>query len=362
MTTAWTHRIYKEGDEQNIFDLVKAVWGEQVPDKEQWIKGWKWMFTENPAGSPIIWLAEHDGKLVGEYPLVMADMKIGNKIVKVAQIADTMTHPEYRRQGIAFTLGREALTQLRRQGAYLAFGFPTDDAYPLHIKSGWLDICAVPVMLKPLNLRNVLKEYLTRNMLLLGIPYIIAKLTLKTIFRAKKIPKNNRLIINRISYFDDRFNDFWEQISNDYNIIMVRNKNYLNWRYVDVPNMEYTIYVAEKDDEVCGYMVLSRKYQHQLIFGQILDIIAIDPQHQQNVVQCLISKAVEHFEREKVDAVFSRIVTGRYFHSFLKTSFVPYIWSKNRFIIYNASPYLSVELLKNPKNWFIQLGDLPMVY
>lgn len=360
MKTGWSSRTYEEGDEQNIFDLVRAVWGDQVPEKEQWIKGWKWMFADNPAGSSIIWLAEHDGKIIGEYPLVMADMKIGDKIVKTGQIADTMTNPEYRRQGIAFTLGREALSQLRGQGAYIAFGFPTAEAYPLHIKTGWLDICAVQTMFKPLNLRNLLGEYFTCNMLLLGSLSAVTKLLLKTVFRAKNPPKVEGLTIAKLSYFDDRFNDFWEQISNDYNIIVVRNKSYLNWRYVDVPNAKYTIYVAEKDNKVCGYMVLEHRYLHRLMVGHILDIIA--PQHQQNVVQCLISKALEHFEQEKADVVISEIVANRYRKEFLKNGFVPYPRSKNCFIAYNASPDIPDEFLKNPKNWFIQLGDLPMVY
>jgi len=360
MTTARSHRIYKQGDEQNIYDLAKAVWGEQVPEKEQWIKGWKWMFTDNPAGNSIIWLAEHDGKLIGEYPLVMADMKIGNKIVKAAQIADTMTHPEYRRQGIAFTLGREALSQLRRQGAYLAFGFPTAEAYPLHIKSGYLDICAVQTLFKPLNLRNLLEEYLTHNKPLIGSLSAVAKLALKTIFRAQKPPKVEGLTITQLLQFDDRFNDFWKLISNDYNISIVRDKRYLNWRYMNMPNAKYTVYVAEKDNEVCGYIVLDYKCQRQLFLGRILDIIA--PRDQQNVIQHLISKAVEHFEQEKVDAITTGIVAHRYYHSFLKVGFIPSIRSKSRFIAYNASTYLSDDYLKDSNNWFIQLGDLPMVY
>jgi hypothetical protein len=36
----------------------------------------------------------------------------------------------------------------------------------------------------------------------------------------------------------------------------VRDKEYLNWRYVDVPDVDYTIYLAEEGEEICGYIVL----------------------------------------------------------------------------------------------------------
>lgn len=361
MKAMWSTRTYKEGDEQGIFDLVKAVWGEKVPDKERWIRGWKWMFADNPTGASILWLAEHDGKLVGQYPLVMGNMKVGEEIVMGAQIADTMTHPEYRRQGIAFILGEKALSQLRKEGRSCVIGFPTTQAYKLHMKSGWIDICAFQIMVKPLNLKNILRIHLPANKFLLTILTGVGNFILKTLFRTKKSTKVDGLTITSISHFDDRFDDFWKKISNDYDIIIVRNKKYLNWRYVDVPNADYSIYIAERKGDICGYVVLGRYKRGDLMFGCIYDIIA--PSNQEDVLHCLISKAVDHFREEKVDAVFTEMIIPKIYRKiFFKNGFIPYFLSKSRFIVYNASPNISQTFLKNPKNWFVQLGDLPMVY
>ena len=49
MEKAWSIRAYKDSDEDQIFELVKAVGGEDIPGKEQWMKGWKWLFVDNPA-------------------------------------------------------------------------------------------------------------------------------------------------------------------------------------------------------------------------------------------------------------------------------------------------------------------------
>lgn len=362
MDIVWSYRRYMAGDEDQLFVLFRVVWGWKlgIPEKNQWIKGWQWMFINNPAGTSIMWLAEHNDKLIGEYPLVMVDMKVGNKLAKAGQIADTMTHPQYRRLGIAFALGNESLSEMKEQNALLAFGFPTAEAYPLHRKSGWVDVCDIKTMIKPLNLKNMLEGYLTHNKLLISIFSKLGELPLKITFKARKSPSIDGLTITEVFRFDDRFDGFWEQISKDYNIIVARTKKYLNWRYIDVPNANYTIYMAEKNKKIYGYMVLDYKYHNGLAFGRILDIIA--PVNQQIIIYYLISKAVEHFEQKRMDAIYSSIICNRYLNVFLKCGFIPYPKSKNRFIAYKASSDISDVYITNPKNWFIQLGDLPMIF
>ena len=356
------HRLYAQGDEDQIFELVKAVWGSklEIPKKNYWNEGWQWMYTCNPAGKPIIWLAEQNGRLVGEYPLIMVDIKVGDRLVKAGQIVDTMTHPQYRRQKIAFSLGSKSLSQLREQKALIAFGFPNAEAYPFHMKQGWIDVCAIQSMIKPLNLKNILIGYFNLDNTVANILSKLGELLLKLIFRARTPPEIDGLTISKISRFDDRFIEFWEMISKDYKIIVSRNKNYLNWRYIDAPNAMYTVYMAMINKKICGYMVLEEKHHKELNFGRILDVVA--PLDQKVVVQHLISKAVEHFERKEVDVISSSLVCNRYRDCFLKMGFIPYPKSKSRFIAHKISSDISDEYLKESNNWFIQSGDLVMVF
>ncbi|HJH27790.1 MAG TPA: hypothetical protein C5S37_13740 [Methanophagales archaeon] len=361
MNQTWSVRAYKEDGEDEIFELTKAVWEEQVPERERWIKGWHWMHIDNPAGISRIWLAEHDGKLVGQYPVIMENMKVDGEVVKTAQLVDTMTHPKYRRRGIAFTLGKKALSKVENGGIHLIYCFPTQQVYPLHIKSGWLDVCAFQVMFKPLNLKNILQKYFIRNRLLLNILTASGNLIIKALFRSKKVPDEDTLKVRKISHFDDRINEFWNTMSIDYNIIRIRDKKYLNWRYVDAPNADYIIYVAEEGGRICGYIILGCKDASGLLFGYIYDVIA--PTSREDIIQCLIAKATEYFMDAKVDAISSQMVPNKIYHkALLKNGFIPRFRSKGRFIAYNASTKLSDAFLKNPKNWFIQLGDLPLVY
>jgi GNAT superfamily N-acetyltransferase len=361
MRSKWLLRSYQEGDEEKIFELVKAMQGERVPEKERWLKGWKWMFVDNPDNASIIWLAEHDGKIVGQYPAIIETLKVGDKVMKGAQLIDTMTHPQYRHRGIFSTLGDKALTELENGETHLVYCFPTQQVYPLHIKSGWLDICAFRVMIKPLNLKKFLQKYFIRNRFLLDIFTVGGNLIIKAFFRSKKVPEGDMSKVREIARFDDRINGFWNTVSKDYSIIRIRDKKYLNWRYVDAPNADYTIYIAEEDDKISGYIVLGCRNENSLMWGHIEDIIALTGRS--DIIQCLIAKAIEYFRDAKVDAIFSKMIANEVYRKrFLRNGFIPHFRFKGRFITYNASTELSGEYLKNPDNWFIQQGDLPGVY
>ena len=85
MKRKWSIRAYKEGDEGGIFELDKAVHPSAASDMEQWLKWWRWMYKDNPAGTGKIWLAEDDGKIVGQYAIVPVKVKIGNKVILSSQ-------------------------------------------------------------------------------------------------------------------------------------------------------------------------------------------------------------------------------------------------------------------------------------
>jgi hypothetical protein len=140
----------------------------------------------------------------------------------------------------------------------------------------------------------------------------------------------------------------------------VRDKEYLNWRYCDVPDVDYTIYLAEKNKEICGYIVLRSVKVPEvrgLLLGCIFDILALPDQD--DVIHCLISRAIEYFEKEKVDAIGCKMIVNKRFqkvfrkHGFIYSSFIKY----GHFCVYSTHQKISETYLKDMSSWFIQLGD-----
>ena len=118
MKHEWSIRPYIDGDEERIFELYQAVYPEQEYDMKRWMMNWRWMHKDNPAGVSKIWLAEHGSKIVGHSAIIPVVMKIGTEVITGFQSVDTMTHPDYRRQGIYETLAKNVYAEFEKEGVY----------------------------------------------------------------------------------------------------------------------------------------------------------------------------------------------------------------------------------------------------
>ena len=365
MKRKWSTRSYEKGDENGIFELMKVVPEYPEKEKEKWMRWWNWKYMDNPAGVSGIWVADHDGKIVGSRSTILVKMKISGEPVMGSQNTDLLTHPDYRRQGIFSALEKKSFSQLKADGICITYSFPGPMSYPGYMKSGsFFDTHALKTMIRPFNLENILKRRI-ENKFLLKIYTVMGYLFINTFYRAKKTPEVDDLTITKISSFDDRINDFWKKTSNDYEIIVVRDKEYLNWRYVNIPDVVYTIYLAEEGEEICGYMVLKCVKEESLASGYIIDIIA--PLDRPEIIHSLLSKAIKYFEEERVDVIFCKMIADKIFYNifrkngFISTHFISFISKRFRIgskhIVRINSSKISETYLKNAKNWFVQLGD-----
>lgn len=357
MAREWSIRAYADGDEERIFDLFRAVYPDRGWSLEYWRRSWCWIYKENPAaaGKIWIWLAEHEGRIVGQYAVIPVAMSIAGKNVLGAQSVDTMTHPDYRRQGIFETLARKVYEQAHTDGIHIVYGFPNQSSYPGFVeKLNWFDITTVQIMFKPLNWENALKPKID-NRFLLKLTAIGGSILQKVVYRTQKTPIIKDLAITQTSSFDERVNRFWDKVSQRYPIMVVRDKDYLNWRYVTVPDASYLIYVAEIAGEICGYIVLRYVQEEGVKVSTIFDILA----QSEGIAQCLISKAVEHSMQAKADILYYSFWANKPFiRALRRNGFIFRPFTKGRHLCaYSSSPYISKKFLMEPQNWFFQQGD-----
>ncbi|MGA8849159.1 MAG: GNAT family N-acetyltransferase [Dehalococcoidia bacterium] len=356
MKRKWSMRAYKEGDEEGILELWKAVYPEREYDREKWLRWWQWMYKDNPAGPGRIWLAEHDSKIVGQYAIVPVKVKIANKTILGSQSLDTMTHPDYRHQKIFETLAIKVYNEAEEDGIHIVYGFPGQFSYPGFIKKlNWFDVAAMKVMFKPLNWRNAIKlkiknEFL-QVVLAMGASWVFTKVFLGT----RRPPFIESLNIKQVISFDDRINDLWAKISNQYHIMIVRDKDYLNWRY-NAPGANYSIFIAEKVGEICGYLVLENKLQGGIKVSHIFDLTA----QSEEIMRCLVSKSIDDCQQKKVDLIVYRLRANKTYQRILRRSgFISLPFLKGgRLCAYVSSEFTSFkESVRNSQNWLVQLGD-----
>lgn len=350
----WFTRAYREGDEEGIFDLWKAVYPENPRDRQQWLRWWQWMYRANPMGMGVICVAEHDGRIVGHAAEVPLAMKVGAENVVVGLGIDAMTHPEYRRQGMYLEVvkARRALGEAR--GIRATYAFPNRFSYPGQTNElGAFDIATMQKVIRPLNWRNAVRTQ-TRNRLVVAISPVLGAFLDMTFFRPGKAPSGKGLNIVQVPRFDERIDSLWQRASSQHQVLVARNRDYLNWRYVAVPDADYLICVAEREEVIAGYLVVSRKHLDRARIGVILDVFA----ESEDVARYLIGDVVTRCRQEKLDLLYGARMAGTTLaRAFRRDGFLPLPFMKAiRVTGRSVSPGIAAQL-QDPKNWFLQIGD-----
>lgn len=360
MTRQWYPREYKEGDEKDILDLYQLVFGTQMSTEH-----WVWEYKRSTAGEAVIIVAESDDGIVGQYALSPRLMKIGDSVAKGSLSFDTMVHPNYRGQGMFITLAEEAYELATRRGIHFIYGFPNANSHHGFVKKlGWADFDnkGIPLWIKPLNLENILKKRFVNNKLLAGLGGKAGNIVVRVLYRSTgNTPAGS---ITEISSFDRRFDSFWSEVSRDLGIMVVRDKGYLAWRYMEKPGSDYSVLIAEDGKDLLGYVVLKCMEDFGLQIGFIVDILTI-PQ-EAKVPLSLISAAVSYFESRKMDIVSClSLPNARYSRSLKRAGFIrapSRLLPQDMYLgVRRFSSRYPVTFLTDPKNWFISWGDHDVV-
>jgi len=364
MPKSWSVRMYKEGDKLGILELMKLAGIERTA------KDWSWEYENNPFNN-YIGVAEQRGQIIGHMALIPMCMKVGEDTLMGSQAVDLVVHPDFRRQGIFLDLGRTLMEKAGKMNVDTTYGFPNTPAQAGHLKYGWFNVCQVPIMIKPINIdkvvgllkRHSIIRFLSKYKLSRDITANILNIALSTytfffrIFNPIGGNDNLNITLRTIESFDVRFDDFWKKVSKEYEIIVVRNKQYINWRYLEKPNAKYIILSAEKNNEIMGYIILRIRNEKNLKFGYIADILGFHDSKM--VLHSLILKALAHFKKENVDAIFcwmlNNLSGGIYYKTLRYNGFFPV--SSIPLIARTNSSRIPRKFLEEPSKWYVTMGD-----
>jgi len=299
-------RPYRPGDEERIVELLNLIFNGWPPFDLNCspLDYWKWKYPDNQEGM-LITVAEADGRIIGCAHGTNRKAKIGREIVLCGFGADVGLHPDFRGRGVFAEMDKEQLRARLTRPAYMTYTITT---VPTVIKKGG-PAFPQPV-LHMIRVRDIDKHL---AMTPLQHPRI-----LKTGFLALSLLRkgtrssaasDKQVHIRRVDAFDERMDDFWDNVKNAYSFILQRTTNYLNWRYCDRRAGDFTVKIAEKDGKIAGFSVLrinrrNRDYPE----GYLVDLLALPGERE--VENALMADAVEFFEQESVNIVHACAVKG----------------------------------------------------
>jgi hypothetical protein len=167
------------------------------------------------------------------------------------------------------------------------------------------------------------------------------------------------LDISFVDSLDDRFDVFWEQVSQGYDLKIVTDKKYLNWRYCDPRSGPFKILLAEDSKDVVGYLVLRiNRIREDYCVGSIVDMMSFDDRT--DVIESLLEVAVSFFDDNNVNIIDYLAIKGYKFDNCLmKYGFLD---NRRKYYIYyfllQEIDYLQKVGSSNPNRIHFCLGDL----
>lgn len=320
MKNSWICRDHQDGDEYQLLTLYK-----EVNNKEMTLDHWKWKFTESPSGKAVIKLMFDGDKLIGHYAAIPMNMQVKNKLVKAVLSVNTMTHPDYRGYGIFAYLGKETYRVCEQKGFKFVYGFPNNNIYQSRIKKlGWKGYGKMSILTKDLESEAA------------------------SIYSAKKVYE--------VYEFDTRVNLLWEKVKNSYPVIVIRTKEFLNWRFTNHPTVKYPTFIfQDSSDEVLGYLVLKIYTRGDEKKGHIVDLLCIN---ETDIVKSFLSYSYNYFVEKGIKNISCWASKGSFYAQVLK---------QEGFIEQEFETYFGVrvldeknKLLRNVEqldNWHLMMGD-----
>jgi len=239
----FTTRAYRDGDEQAILDLFARAF----PHAPRTRAHFDWKYRENLFGNGRISLTfDEEERLVAHYAGYAVPFRISGRDVLAHQIGDTMTDVSIRHVGRGPTsiLGRTALHFYENfcegQVAF-NYGFNVSNIHKFSLRFLRAD-------------RVEAVTYRVRE-------------PLKRLSRLQRWFSGYEIDVVRS--VDEEWDELFARVEKDYEFLVRRDARYVRWRYLDVPDQQYTLVAIRKRKKLIGWIVF-RIREDRFLWGDAL--------------------------------------------------------------------------------------------
>jgi hypothetical protein len=233
----------------------------------------EWKIETNPFGFSRSYLRFRVGRAAAHCSITAKPMN-GAQLrgVRLAELGDTHTHPDFQRQGHFGAIGLHTIETFlsAEDGEALVYGLPNDNALP-----GWQSRCGCEVWpemnIRALTLAMSARPKYWRRSLFFGDGLQLRPLNN---FGAERV-----------------IDEFWNRMADPAHLIS-KTGSWWRWRYAEATE-PYTTYVATRGDIIVGWCVLKRVELLPLVGRTtVCDIVTANSETQAEILGVLLKRIV----------------------------------------------------------------------
>jgi GNAT superfamily N-acetyltransferase len=288
---------------------------------------YEWKILKNPYKRGRICLEYRGDTVAGSASITPKSVSVCGKTVVAAEIGDTFTHREFRRQGIFAAAVRACTDFAISEGIEVIYGTPNSQSLPGYKNKLSYPICRFAGVNSMMKYRwSLLTLIKSMVKLILGrgpdsflryasvtLKHAISSITPRRKHNAGRT--GEPFEIGHVHKFTDEIDGFWGD--QRYVFFTIRDRTYLNWRYADNPD-GYRIVAAKNGNRYLGYVVTKLSWDGKT--GVICDFITLNDRP--DVFHQLIARAEKELYRAGAQCIQCWCVENSpYYRGFLNQGY-----------------------------------------
>jgi len=314
---------------------------------------------------PYILLIKKDGQeVVGMEGVVPQLFLVNGKEHWTSAECDLAVHPAYRNRGLSHTLGNRLRTDNPVSFAWYTVATQ-------RLMSNWHRASShrigtpqsprtaqrrVVPWVKPIDWGS-LANRLTGSRSLGGAAAMLGACTRPLRWALNRQVSVPGVRVVRVDSFDEGFDQLCRRASHDYAVMAIRDRRYLNWRFVSRPDASYTLLAAVRDASTLGYLVFRIADNVGVRCGFIVDYLVEG--RSRAIFSLLLQHAEEYLLREHAKAIACSVASAPYRGVLLRHGFYPAAFRTRCYLtaaeVYSSDPGLQVFI--DLREWFVTMAD-----
>lgn len=308
-------RPYRNTDNRLISDFMKQYFVDEpeIVIRSQEPEYYAWKYGKNYSGSPVVWIAEEDGQIIGLFGVIPRLFWMRGREWYCGEMVDAFLHPDWQGSGVFWNLVKNVFSQCKNDGMEFLFGSPNKIALLIWIKIYKFSlIFEYRSLIRPLNFDSILFKKIPNKMIsgLLGKPIsLIYWLIYSRCFN------KGFASFEKIDRADQRLDSLWENMKENYPFTVIKRSDYLNWRFVENPD-PYDIYLIKVHGVLVGYVVIRIKEIKGYNFGFIVDLMILH--HNKKRLKMIVYSMMDLLREQQIDIIASWAIKNNPWFNSLK--------------------------------------------
>jgi hypothetical protein len=334
----------QRGDEEKLTRFNEEACGAHVPPEF-----WRWKYFDNPAGPPSLAVALDGDRIVGRTAMYAIRMRVGNVCMIARQESDVDVLREYRRGGTFRRLEKTAMSTPPGFGYPFTFGMANETARKVGTTAyGYRLVASVRKMVKVLD-----PTPFVAGRIHVRLPRFVGGLIRRGVARGSSRGRSDAGC-RAVERFDERFDSLWERAPK-LPIMVVKDAEYLNWRYLRCPHLRYHAYGIELGGRLVGLFVFHVVEKDGVKYGILDDMLCQSSDSDEELT--LAGLAVRQIAGHAVHAIVCWLPEHHPLNTALLRRGFMARPTPNYLIVRRESEGIPEGFLEEERNWCYMIGD-----